>query len=43
MRDTIVSNAANRSSKMRSEIGFSREIIGKLDNGGFRGFVARAQ
>lgn len=40
-----MSNAANRSRKMRSEIGFtsSRGVIGKLDNGGFRGFVARAQ
>ena len=43
IQDTIVSNAANRSRKMRSEIGFSREVIRELDNGGFSGFVAETQ
>lgn len=43
IQDTTVSNAANRSRKMRSEIGFSREVIRELDNGGFSGFMAKAR
>ena len=42
-RDTVVSNAANRSNEKRSEIGLSsREVIGELDNGGFSGLAAKA-
>lgn len=42
-RITCVSKAANRSNKMKSEIGFSdRKVIGEFDNGGFSGLVTKA-
>lgn len=43
IEETVVSNAANGSNKMRSETGFSsKEVIGEHDNGGFCGLIAKA-